>query len=267
MVQGLVRGDPLQKITKRFAEKMDVSRSNAERLITTESAYFAAAGEHDSYKVLGVEEYEYLATLDSRTSDMCREMDGKIFKLSEYMPGTTAPPLHVRCRSTTVPYYGKKGTLRAAKDEEGKTVYVPDMSYKEWKAVYVDKIMSLALWERDTPTSDIIKEKILSGVISLKINPEKQERHIKGAQRYIPGRSYLTIPIEEVQNIVDRYAGTGNLLEDRNGRWRNQEVIVTSDIIGIDIGKDDKTEQETKKFIIHYSVSGTHVVPTRREER
>lgn len=147
LVQGLIRGDPLQKITKRFADKMGASQSNAKRLIYTESAYFASAGEYQGMKELGVKKYEYLATLDSRTSEICQGMDGKIFKLSEYMPGTTAPPLHVHCRSTTVPYYGKGGTLRAARDEKNKTVYVPDMPYKDWKAIFVDKTQTLEKWQ------------------------------------------------------------------------------------------------------------------------
>ncbi len=160
LVQGLIRGDSLQKITKRFADKMGASQSNAKRLIYTESAYFAAAGEYQGMKELGVEKYEYLATLDSRTSEICQDMDGKIFKLSEYMPGTTAPPLHVHCRSTTVPYYGKGGTLRAARDAKNKTVYVPDMPYKDWKAIFVDKTQTLEKWKKDKAVSDKKQEVI-----------------------------------------------------------------------------------------------------------
>ena len=43
--------------------------------------------------------YEYVATLDSRTSPICRRLDGQIF---EYNKGPT-PPQHFNCRSTTVP--------------------------------------------------------------------------------------------------------------------------------------------------------------------
>ena len=43
--------------------------------------------------------YEYVATLDSRTSPICRRLDGQIFK---YNKGPT-PPQHFNCRSTTVP--------------------------------------------------------------------------------------------------------------------------------------------------------------------
>ncbi|MDE6658892.1 MAG: minor capsid protein, partial [Eubacterium sp.] len=51
-----------------------------------------------------VEEYEICATLDSKTSDICREMDGKHFPMSEYELGKTAPPFHPFCRSLVIPY-------------------------------------------------------------------------------------------------------------------------------------------------------------------
>jgi len=43
--------------------------------------------------------YEYVATLDSRTSPICRRLDGQKFA---YNKGPT-PPQHFNCRSTTVP--------------------------------------------------------------------------------------------------------------------------------------------------------------------
>jgi SPP1 gp7 family putative phage head morphogenesis protein len=43
--------------------------------------------------------YRYVATLDSRTSSICRALDGREF---EYGRGPT-PPQHFNCRSTTVP--------------------------------------------------------------------------------------------------------------------------------------------------------------------
>jgi SPP1 gp7 family putative phage head morphogenesis protein len=44
------------------------------------------------------EEYRYVATLDSRTSPVCRDLDGQIFKYDE----GPVPPQHFGCRSTTV---------------------------------------------------------------------------------------------------------------------------------------------------------------------
>jgi SPP1 gp7 family putative phage head morphogenesis protein len=44
------------------------------------------------------EEYRYVATLDSRTSPVCRDLDGQIFKYNQ----GPVPPQHFGCRSTTV---------------------------------------------------------------------------------------------------------------------------------------------------------------------
>lgn len=131
---GLIRGDAQEKIVKRFADKMDTSLTNAGRLIATESAYFASVGSLNSLKELGVKEYEYLATLDIKTSPMCRAMDGKIFKVEDFHPGITAPPLHCWCRSTIVPKMDdEKGVERVARDPDGNREYVPStMKYEEW---------------------------------------------------------------------------------------------------------------------------------------
>lgn len=49
--------------------------------------------------------YRYVATLDSRTSAICRALDGQEF---DYGKGPT-PPQHFNCRSTTVPVIDYKG--------------------------------------------------------------------------------------------------------------------------------------------------------------
>ena len=80
--------------------------------------------------------------MDDKTSDICQEEDGKIYDVKDYDPGNTAPPFHPYCRSTTVPYIEDSPLAgneeRAARDQEtGKTVMVPEMSYKEWKNNFV----------------------------------------------------------------------------------------------------------------------------------
>lgn len=108
----------------------------------TEEAYFSSAAQKDCFYDLDVEKYEIVATLDSYTSEICRSLDGKVFPMKDFEPGVTAPPFHVWCRSTTVPYFdenfGQTGE-RAARGADGKTYYVPaDMTYEEWKKTFVD---------------------------------------------------------------------------------------------------------------------------------
>jgi SPP1 gp7 family putative phage head morphogenesis protein len=141
--QSIIRGlDPMEAI-KNIAKDMDVSKRQAGALVMTESAAIASASQKNCYKELGVEKYEILATLDSQTSEICRELDGEVFDMKDYAVGTTAPPFHVWCRSVTIPYFDDEFTIgeeRAARDEEtGKTYYVPgNTTYKKWKEAFVD---------------------------------------------------------------------------------------------------------------------------------
>ena len=154
LTRGLIRGEPYSKIAQRIAGRMNVAMSAASRLVETEAAFFSSKGQLDAFRDLGVEQYEFVATLDSKTSETCRAMDGKVLPLSEFKPGITAPPLHCHCRSTTCPYFDDEFTeneTRAARDPEtGKTVQVDSkLSYEEWKKKYVDKPEQEPLTEDD----------------------------------------------------------------------------------------------------------------------
>lgn len=143
LTQNIMLGADPQKAIDSLAKRMKTSRYNAGRLIMTEEAYFSSAAQKDCFEELGVEQFEIVATLDSHTSDICRSLDGKHFPMKDYQPGVTAPPFHVFCRSTTVPYFDEDfGDIgeRAARDEEtGKTYYIPDdMNYQDWKETFVD---------------------------------------------------------------------------------------------------------------------------------
>lgn len=139
--KNLLTGADPQKAIDSLAKKMGTSKSNAGRLVMTEQAYFSSAAQKDCFNNLDVEEYEIVATLDSHTSDICRSLDGKVFKMSDYKPGVTAPPFHVYCRSTTAPHFKDNFDAgeRAARGADGKTYYVPDdVTYSEWKRAFVD---------------------------------------------------------------------------------------------------------------------------------
>lgn len=151
--QSIIRGTGTQEAINNLAKTMNVSRAQAGRLVTTESAAISSAAQKECYVDLGVERYEILATLDSRTSDICREMDGKVFDRKDYKVGETAPPFHPHCRSTTVPYFDDEftvGEMRVARGDDGAEYFVPaNMKYEEWQNKYV-KFAS----DGDTTVSD-----------------------------------------------------------------------------------------------------------------
>lgn len=141
LTQNIILGKDPQKAIDEIARKMNTSKTNTGRLVMTEEAFFSSAAQKDCFDELDVEQFEIVATLDSHTSDICRGMDGKHFPMSEWKVGVTAPPFHVHCRSTTVPYFDDEFDAvgeRAARGADGKTYYVPaDMTYEQWSKKFV----------------------------------------------------------------------------------------------------------------------------------
>lgn len=138
LTQMLIRGENSRATALALSERMNVSRSNAERLLRTESAFFVEEAKNESFNDFGVKKYEYVATLDNRTSRTCQALDNQVFKMSEKQIGVNSPPMHVNCRSTTIPYFKDQDYERVARSH-GKTYKVPaDMSYAEWQEKFVN---------------------------------------------------------------------------------------------------------------------------------
>lgn len=117
-----------------------------------------------------------------------------------------------------------------------------------------------------TIKSTIVKDAIDSGKVSKTININKQNRHIKGSDGYIMGRSYIKGNIEDAQKLVDELSGTGKPIIDSKGNWTNKERVEASETLGVHVNPDDNSETETKKATIVYSKTGSHIIP-RKDER
>ena len=141
ITSGLMRGKNSKKMATELADLSDYGKMAAERLVRTETTYVTNMAELESYKELDIDKYIFVATLDLRTSPMCREMDGKIIEVSKGIPGENLPPLHPWCRSTTRAYFEGMTRKRRARDPEtGKNYIIEDMDYKEWyQKCVVDK--------------------------------------------------------------------------------------------------------------------------------
>lgn len=103
LLVGLNQGINYKIMSKRIADKFETSKKNAERLVRTEINYIHNQATADSYKDTGIEKYQFLATLDSRTSQTCASLNGEIFEVKNITIGINYPPMHPRCRSTTIP--------------------------------------------------------------------------------------------------------------------------------------------------------------------
>lgn len=99
---GLLLGESTDKIARRLRRQLiAVPNNQIKAMVRTSVNQVANAASQAVYTQNQdiSSKYRYIATLDSRTSAICRALDGQEFR---YGKGPT-PPQHFNCRSTTVP--------------------------------------------------------------------------------------------------------------------------------------------------------------------
>ncbi|BBK64789.1 phage head morphogenesis protein [Staphylococcus aureus] len=253
----VIRGRHPNEFVSEFKKQTNSTSYNASRLLVTESARVQTESQKIAYlKDLGEDgEYKYVAKIDSKTSKLCHSLNGKIFKVKDMIPGVNAPPMHPWCRSTTVPYVGNWR----------------DKFFKEREGKYQVEVKEAKLQEK---AKNQMKEMIESGKIKIEINPEKQNRHSLGHRLYeeykkknlLKGKqtpSYTLLKNDELNKMLNQKFGTGRLIIENEKKWKNKEIINFGQIIGkyyID-GKFI----ETKWGTVHYSKTGSHIIPNGKE--
>lgn len=141
---GALTGKTEKEMTDSINEQFLSGRNKARRLVRTESSYIHNEAHFQAYKDYGIEEYRFVATLDLRTSQICRERDGSVYRVIDKKTGVNAPPMHPWCRSTTITNLGDEtmhNLERFARDPvTGEKIKVPaDETYKEWYQRMVEK--------------------------------------------------------------------------------------------------------------------------------
>lgn len=101
--KGLIRGDSLQTMARNLADVMNKDFNRSMVLVHTETCWVQSEASKRQYEEEGVEQYEFMAFLDNKTTEECRHLDGKIFKTKDGVPGVNMPPMHPRCRSCIIP--------------------------------------------------------------------------------------------------------------------------------------------------------------------
>lgn len=134
LATAVATGQSYAKTAREFRERFDVKQSYAERLIRTESCYFETEAKLQAYRDIGIEEVVFVATLDSRTSEICQHADGERIKLSEAVAGDNIPPLHPNCRSTVRAYIGEdfEPAKRIARNENNRGMVTEQQTYTNW---------------------------------------------------------------------------------------------------------------------------------------
>lgn len=111
VIDGIALGIDRKKMNRLLLKQFDTQYYCCDRIIRTESNFIYNRAHFDVYEKAGILQYEFLAELDSRTSDKCAAMDGKKFYLTEAQVGWNYPPLHPNCRSTVMPVIKDEGEI------------------------------------------------------------------------------------------------------------------------------------------------------------
>lgn len=216
LTHSLIVGTEPSKLAKDFATHFERREYEAYRLLHTETSYVLEQSTLAGYKESGVEYYKILATLDQKTSDICKKQDGKVYAVSEAVVGVNYPPFHIFCRTTTVPEYEdvQAEGFRMARGEDGKPMKVPaDMTYLEWEKKYL-KSSNLAIHSMETDIDKVPQNVIIKTdkQIGKKIGKHTKEYGLDPSK--VADREKLIQIIDDILTNVD---------EIRVGNWRSQE--------------------------------------------
>ena len=119
---------------QRFAggDGMRLANTQVMTIVRTSVNQVQNAVSQASYSAIQdvTQRYQYVATLDARTSKICASLDGRIFKYNE----GPLPPQHFNCRSTTIPIIDDEDLRKKFPDTRPSAVgRVPqNLSYPDW---------------------------------------------------------------------------------------------------------------------------------------
>jgi HK97 family phage portal protein len=247
-------GESIPDLCDRIGQYFDdMEGYRVERIARTEVIGASNNASLMGYKQSGVvEKKEWLTAIDGRERSWHAQADGQIVGIDEKFivggeemdcpgDGGASSGNVVNCRCTIIPNFDEDNSEN--NDTNGGNSDNIDIEQS-------------------------IRDNILNGEYPLTINVQAQNKHIPGSDNYKEGRSILSVPMEEAQELVNKYAGTGTPIIVKD-EWKNKERILSNNKqVGI-YKENGKTVGETKNFMIHYNHSdkkqkrGTHIVPAK----
>ena len=205
--------------------------------------------------------YEYVATLDSRTSGICKRLDGRKF---EYNKGPT-PPQHFNCRSTTVPvvdYAGlkkQKGFEDLKPPPKGKVVTRPtgegtgrvpqDTQYGDWLLGQDKKLKVKTLGnEQKVRYFERLAKKEGSGQKALRkmIREDGSERSLADLQKLYGKPNNITLKTTTPKPVAKPVDFKRRLADSSPEQLRKDGKAIIDEVGGIDVKKLIKLEDEFK---------------------
>lgn len=102
---GILNGETVTQIRSRIQQKIGISTNKYNSFIRTAVQNVTNTATQLTYEKNKdfIERYQYIAILDNRTTDICKRLNGKIFKTGQ--GNNPKPPQHYNCRSFTIPIF------------------------------------------------------------------------------------------------------------------------------------------------------------------
>lgn len=268
------------EIATEIAKKYSTGAANARRLVRTESAYISGQAQAAADEEAGLDKYRILATLDLRTSDICREMDGQVFAYKDMEVGVNYPPFHPYCRTTVLSEIDDQDLSqlkRRSRDPvtgEVKT-FPGDITYQKWyekevahnpEALFAEQVekhrgADLKQYERYL---DVLGKKKVGTIDEFREKkyktPEEYEdlkveyREINGYNEILQSENVISDMIQQVSEKLNvELAGFDSRIKEKDSYLEKMQRIT--------MGKKDpkfiKEKIDTINDVIRYTFQGS----------
>ena len=292
--QGVFSGESTQQIASRMVGRLEFGQRGSVRQIAQAGGELTKLANHQIQTIVRTSvnqvqnqasqavyaanskvapKYEYVATLDSKTSPICKRLDGRKF---EYNKGPT-PPQHFNCRSTTVPvvdYAGlkkQKGFEDLTPPPKGKVVTRPtgegtgrvpqDTQYGDWLLGQDKKLKVKTLGnEQKVRYFERLAKKEGSGQKAIRkmVREDGSERSLKDLERLYGKPRDITIKTKTPKPVAKPVAFKRRLVDSSPEQLRKDGRALMNEVGEFDTAKLKKLNDN---FRLAAAKSGSNLKP------
>jgi SPP1 gp7 family putative phage head morphogenesis protein len=210
----LIQGKNPREFIPQIRKKFDVSRCNAERLLRTEIARVQTQAQAESYEANGIDEYEYVACGLKDVCPLCKEVDGKTFKLKDMEIGENAPPMHPNCHCATAPHSDRK---EYEKWLDGLANGDHSLRFDEWKERQSDKSKSFLMSKVKSKLAEASNDKRYADLstewkndFNIEIDESVKELNYSSVSRALKSLRNMLNQYPEINKYVNRISTSYN---------------------------------------------------------
>lgn len=210
----LIQGKNPREFIPQIRKKFDVSRCNAERLLRTEIARVQTQAQAESYEANGIDEYEYVACGLKDVCPLCKEVDGKTFKLKDMEIGKNAPPIHPNCHCALAPHSDRK---EYEKWLDGLANGEHSLRFDEWKERQSDKSKSFLMSKVKSKLAEASNDKRYADLstewkndFNIEIDESVKELNYSSVSRALKSLRNMLNQYPEINKYVNRISTSDN---------------------------------------------------------